>query len=151
MFKSLSRCFVLVLLALSAVSLFGQVSPVHPPQRYDGRCSVSYMNHTQAMAYVEFGCSGNFIGPVEAELSIEYASTSGGISNVSRAPAGHVSNSYPTGSAPSWDYLATAAPQDPNYLTRAVITVRWETDEFRCNWYTCGLVWDSETVASPWE
>jgi len=143
-----SLVFIASLVAASAHAQTTAPAPAQQPT-YDGQCSINIVQGGASFAYGEYLCSGNFYGAVEAELHIEYSPKS--YSVVTAASQGFVYNSYYGSSAPSYDWIATSAPESPDYYSRAVLTIRWDTGQLNCGWYGCSTMWTSQTATSPWQ
>lgn len=147
----------LVLVSMTAVAASAQtkVSPPSTGGPYDGRCTFNWIEHhaPSGWSMVDYFCNGTFIGGVEAELHVEYMPS--WYAKYTLAPQGHVSASYQAPNVPSFDALYTVAPVFSGYSSRAVATLRWETDNFQCSGWgwrmTCGRVWESQTITTNWQ
>jgi hypothetical protein len=147
---------VLIALLVAASAHAQTTTPGGPQPTYDGHCSAWWVGPDWADhgdqsqgVYAEYLCSGNFIGAMQVELQVEYSPKS--FSKVTLAPQGYISRSYYGPNVPTWDGLVTTAYRSPDYYSRTVLKVSWETDRFACNWYGCYRVWDSDTLMTPWQ
>jgi len=140
----------LVLVALITLLV---AASAHAQVTYDGHCYTNVVqdagDQTVVEPYAEYVCSGTFIGAMKVELQVEYYPRDP-YSKVTLSPQGYISSTYYGSGVPSYDWLVTVAPRNPNYYSRGVLKVSWETDHLGCNQYGCYRIWDSDTLASPW-